>query len=79
MNDVTGSSLITGEDYYPDRQILHIRYPNNAEYHHENVTPEMYAAFQAAESKGKWLIANIRGNKNHPFTQVTAPTPKAKR
>lgn len=80
VRDIEGSSLLSGEGYHEERQTLRIRYPNGSEYHHYPVTPDMYADFQAAESKGKWAHANLRGKEcKVKFHQVVPPTPKDKR
>lgn len=78
MNEVTGSSLISGEKHDPERNELHLKFPNGAVYAYSNFGADKYEQFMAAESKGTWVAKNLRGNHDHPFRQVTPPQPKAK-
>lgn len=43
-------------------------------YHYPNFTVEQFAAFQAAESKGKHFGAHIRGNAKHPHSKIKETT-----
>lgn len=40
-------------------------------YHYPNFTAAQFAAFQAAESKGKHFGTNIRGNAKHPHSKIS--------
>ncbi len=74
INPVTDSAVVKGEMYNPERGVLRLVYKNGGHYEHGNITPEKYAAFQQAESKGKWLKENLAGKNaaNHPFQKVPA-------
>ena len=78
MNDLEGSSLISGHGHHAETNTLRLRFPTGAVYDYANVDPEKYADFMAAESKGKWAHEHLRGEagKKHPFKQIVPPTPK---
>jgi hypothetical protein len=66
------SSQLNALGYDADTNTLAIRFPGRGDnpgavYHYSNVPPDVYAAFMAAESKGKFFLANIKGNANYPF------------
>lgn len=55
------SSQIHGFGYDPVRQVLAIEFNSNHEqltYEYPGVTPDRFAEFQAAESKGSWFYKN---------------------
>ena len=39
-------------------------------YHYSNVEPETFAQFEAAESKGRFFGAQIKGNTNYPYQKI---------
>lgn len=75
LNPINDSSVVTGESYNAETNTLTLRYKNGLYYAHSNVDPQMYQDFQSAESKGKWLSANLGGKdaKQHPFTKIPPP------
>lgn len=75
LNPITDSKVATGESYDPEREVLTLEFKNGFHYEYQNVTPEKYADFSAAESKGGWIGANLTGKnaKAHPFTKITPP------
>lgn len=75
LNPITDSAVVTGESYDAETNTLTLRYKNGLYYAHENVDPQLYGQFQSAESKGKWLSANLAGKnaKQHPFTKIPPP------
>lgn len=78
FNPITDSKAAIGETYDQERQVLTIQF-RNGPYEYANVSPEKYAEFGAAESKGGWITANLTGTKNvknHPFVKVTPPPEK---
>ena len=48
-----------GIRFHPDKKQRETGIPHS-EYHYANVSKELHEAFLAAESKGKWLEANIK-------------------
>ncbi len=47
-------------------------------YHYANFTADDFAAFQAAESKGKHFTAHIKANPDkYPFTKIEEPAQAA--
>lgn len=55
------SSQIHGFGYDPLRQVLAIEFNSNhtqLTYEYQDVTPDLFAEFQAAESKGSWFYKN---------------------
>lgn len=60
--------------YDPDRQVMRVVFKTGLHYEYQNVTPEKFAAYEAAPSKGQWIMANLAGKNSaiHPFQQVPA-------
>ena len=54
------SSAIQGEGYSEEHQVLALQFAGGSMHHYKGVTPEDYAAFQAAESKGRHFAAHIK-------------------
>ena len=71
------SSLIKSAGHDPAANEMHVEYPNGSVYAYANVDAAKHAEFVASESKGKWLIANLRGNPAHPFKQIVPPAKAA--
>ena len=70
------SSQIAGIGYDPKKHVLAVRFKNwkgeaTSLYHYANVSPEEYAAFLAADSKGKFFGAHIKPNADrYPYLKV---------
>lgn len=72
------SSQIAAHGYDPATQTLALQFkrfkdgtPHPTVYHYANVTPGMYAEFQAAESKERFFGSRIKNNtKDFPFTKM---------
>lgn len=45
-------------------------------YHYTGCSPELYAEFCAAESKGKFFGERVKNNKDLPFTKLEEPKPE---
>lgn len=57
------SSYLKKQGYDPDDEMLYIVFHSGDKcYRYQNVTAEQYSDFLAAESQGKWFIANIKKN-----------------
>jgi hypothetical protein len=54
------SSAIEAVAYDPDRELLDIELTNGRAYRYIDVSPAVYAAFMAAESKGRFYNDAIR-------------------
>jgi hypothetical protein len=54
------SSMIASMGYDPQSRTLVILYNNGKAYEYYNVPPEEYQGLLAAESKGKYINANIK-------------------
>jgi len=59
------SSQITAIGYHAESRTLAVQFPGRGAnpgdvYHYLNVAPEVFAAFQASESKGKFFGAEVR-------------------
>lgn len=62
------SSNISAVGYDADSQVLEVEFTNGAVYSYSGVPPGEYEGFMSADSKGKYLHANI---KNHyPFIRL---------
>jgi KTSC domain len=67
------SSQIAEHGHDPQSNTLAIRFRGGGIYHYQNVTPADYAAFAAAESKGKHFGKHIKPHaKKYPFTKQGA-------
>jgi hypothetical protein len=55
------SSAISDIGYSPDIQTLFIRFPSGNVYSYPEVSNDLWAQFQAAESKGKFYGQAIKG------------------
>ena len=67
------SSNIDSIGYVHDSQTLQIAFKAKdgvRAYNYANVPPELYQEFMAAESKGKFFIARIKGNPAYPCEKV---------
>jgi hypothetical protein len=77
------SSKVHGYGYVPETQTLAVRFkgfsdgkPGLFTYHYANVTPEMFAALESAESKGAHVNAVFVKTK-YPFDKLLAEAPAA--
>lgn len=57
---VENSSNIAGIGYDAEAKTLRVVFKGGATYEYENVPSDKWAAFQTAESKGKYLAAEIK-------------------
>lgn len=73
---VDSSSLITGIGHEGTTLFLRFKSGGN-EYTYANVSQLLYMEMRAAESIGKFFIANIKNNPNHPATRLLPVTPSA--
>ena len=55
------SSNISAIGYDPDSEVLEIEFTNGAVYSYSGVPLGEYESFMSADSKGKYLHANIKG------------------
>jgi len=55
------SSNVASIAYDPDEQVLEVRFHNASLYRYSGVPQEVYDAFLAAPSPGRFMWANIRG------------------
>jgi hypothetical protein len=55
------SSNISSIGYDPDSEVLEVEFTNGAVYSYSGVPPGEYEGFTNADSKGKYLHANIKG------------------
>lgn len=76
------SSKVYGYGYEPDTKTLAVRFkgfdgkPRDNTYHYPDVTPEMFAALDSAESKGKHINA-VFVKTQYPFEKLLAGAPAA--
>lgn len=56
---VTGSSQVTAYD--SAQRVLSIQFKGPTVYQYQDVPPETAAGFEAADSKGKFVAAHIKG------------------
>jgi hypothetical protein len=61
------SSQVKSHGHCADTNTLCVEYASGGRYHYEGVSAEQYTALCKAESVGKHLHANIKGN--HKFTK----------
>lgn len=66
------SSHIAKHGYDPETQCVHIEFRSGSKGTHANVTPEQFAAFEAAPSQGSAYHAMFRGKSGHPWTPAGA-------
>ncbi len=72
LTPVTGSSQVAAFAYDAAQRVLSVKFHSTrAVYHYQNVPPETAAAFEAADSKGKFIGSEIKGK--FTFTKVEAP------
>ena len=75
------SSLLASVGYDLEKQILELEFKSKKEgqpssvYQYSNVTPEKYAEFMAAESQGKFFIANLKNRVEYPCVRITEVPP----
>jgi len=76
------SSKVYGYGYDAGAKTLSVQFkgfdgaPRDNAYHYPNVTPEMFAALEAAESKGKHINA-VFVKTQYPFEKLLAGVPAA--
>lgn len=56
---IEGSSHIEHAEYNSQHRMLVVGFKGGANHSYQNVPPEKWQAFQAAESKGKYLHSDI--------------------
>lgn len=59
------SSNIASVGYHPDSKTLAVKFMNGGVYHYHDVPKEVHSQLMASDSKGKFLISNIRGKFRH--------------
>lgn len=69
------SSQIATHGYDPVTKTMALQFKQKngttVPYHYANVSPEMYAEFEAAESKGRFFGQRLKSNAEaHPFTKM---------
>lgn len=65
------STQLACAGYNPENNTLGIGFKGNDRvYHYHNVPPEVYAEFEAAESKGSFFYSRIKGQ--YGFTRIEA-------
>lgn len=64
LNEVASSTIkAVGYDY--EHKDLHVHFINGGEYLYENVPAEVYAKLLEADSKGRFLHAEVIGKYNY--------------
>lgn len=59
---VTGSSQVAAYAYDSAQRVLSVKFHRSpGVYHYQNVPPETAKAFEAADSKGKFIGSEIKG------------------
>ncbi|MGE4243668.1 KTSC domain-containing protein [Ramlibacter sp.] len=81
------SNRLAGIGYDAETKTLAVKFPpnrtnpNGSTYHYSGVSPEFYAEFQAAESKGSFFEKRVRGGgfkyERQPDEQPADETAKA--
>jgi hypothetical protein len=67
------STVIAAMDYNPERHVLTIVYRGGrGTYRYYQVSPEEYAEFRAAPSKGTYLNQVFKP-RQHPYEKLTTP------
>lgn len=73
LKPVEGSSQIAASGYDPATQVLAIQFKSGKSvYHYQQVPEDVAAAFDAAESKGKFLGSEIKGTFEFEKVDVSA-------
>ena len=54
------SKLLTSSAYDPENRILYLRFQSGEVYRYFDLPPEQHQQFIAAESHGRYFLANIR-------------------
>lgn len=63
-------SHVTHAGYDTAAQRMHVQFANGDRGSYDRVSPDMWKAFQSAESHGKWLHQNLRSVPGkHVYTQ----------
>ena len=62
---IEGSSHLHSAEYDAESRILTVRFQNGAVGNYLHVPPEKWEGFQKAESKGKYLHAEIKPNHHY--------------
>ncbi len=63
------SSMIAAIGYNPDNQTLEVEFNDGNVYEYDDVEPEVYEEFMAADSHGRFFLANIRDN--YPYRKLS--------
>lgn len=64
------SSNIESIGYARLRKELFIQFKKNALYRYSPITPAQWKSFSEAESKGEWVHANLRNNKDISYEKI---------
>ena len=73
LEDIVGSSSIVGAGYNPQKQVFAVRFTSGAIYHYAPVTLDQATDFYAAESKGRYYAAHIKGKVSGQRMTGTCP------
>jgi hypothetical protein len=65
------SSNIASIGYDPETQTLEIEFKRGGVYQYSDVPADVWEAFQAAESKGKFFHAEIKKGGGYEYTKVS--------
>lgn len=57
------SSNIASAGFCPDRKCIEVEFKNGSVYEYESCDQKLYDDLMAAESKGKFVNANLKGRK----------------
>lgn len=63
------SSNVASVGHDPDSEILEVKFHNGGIYHYSGVPRAVYGEFMAADSKGTFLNARIKGT--YPYKRVS--------
>jgi len=75
LSPITGSSQIVAAGYDAASKTMAIQFTNGkSHYRYFDVSPDVFAAFQKSQSKGKFFGSTIRGKFKHSLV----PEKKAK-
>jgi len=66
IESIFKSENILSTTYFPHSQRLYISFSRGDTYSYENINPEFYREFEAAESHGKFFHKNINKKTQYP-------------
>lgn len=58
---LVSSSAISSVGYDPKEEVLEVEFSSGSVYDYHGVPPEVYKSLMSAESKGRFVSENIRG------------------